>query len=88
MADSGNGYKLAALKNLAKDPDYYKKLGSRGGKAPTTKPKGFAANLERARIAGAMSGKISRKGYKLIEHTETSGTYQRKSDGVIVEIKY
>jgi len=88
MPGTSQGAKLAAQKNLAKDPDYYKKLGSRGGKAPTTKPKGFAANLERARIAGRKAGEIGRKGHRLIERTETSGTYQRKSDGVIVEIKY
>lgn len=41
--------------------DFYKNIGSRGGKAPSDKPKGFAANLELARIAGAKGGKISRR---------------------------
>ena len=83
-----SGGKLTAQKNLAKDPDFYRKLGSRGGKAKTTKPKGFAADKNNARTAGATGGRYSRKGHKLIERTETSGTYRRLSDGAIVEIKY
>lgn len=37
-------------------------IGSKGGSAPTKKPKGFAANPELARIAGAKGGSISRRG--------------------------
>ena len=68
---------------------------SRGGKIGNTG--GFASNVigndgltgyERARVAGRKSGEISRRGYKFIERTETSGTYRRLSDGAIVEIKY
>lgn len=88
MPGTSQGSKLAAQKNLAKDPDYYKKLGSRGGKVPTTKPKGFAADNVRAHIAGSLGGRYGRIGHKLMERTETSGTYRRLSDGVIVEIKY
>lgn len=88
MPGTSQGSKLAAQKNLAKDPDYYRKLGAIGGKAPTTKPKGFAADKNKALTAGAIGGRYSRKGYKLMERTETSGTYRRLSDGVIVEIKY
>lgn len=83
-----SGGKLTAQKNLAKDPDYYRKLGSLGGKAPTITPKGFAANKDTARSAGFTGGRYSRKGHKLLERTETSGTYRRLSDGAIVEIKY
>ena len=88
MSGSVKGGKLTAQKNLAKDPDFYRKLGSLGGKAPTTKPKGFAADNHIARSAGATGGTYSRKGHKLLERTETSGTYRRLSDGAIVEIKY
>ena len=88
MAGNTAGGKKSAQKIQAKDPDFFKRIGSIGGKSPTTKPKGFAADLERARAAGAISGKISRKGHKLLERTETSGTYRRLSDGAIVEIKY
>ena len=64
-----------------------RELGSRGGSVNGTKG-GFASDNVRARIAGSMGGKYSRKGYKLIERTETSGTYRRMSDGATVEIKY
>ena len=60
-----------------------RELGSRGGSVKSTTG-GFAADSARARTAG----KCSRKGYKLIERTETSGTYRRLSDGATVEIKY
>lgn len=46
-------------KNLAKDPDYYKKIGSVGGSR--TGIKGFAANRELARTAGTIGGRISRR---------------------------
>lgn len=42
--------------------DYYAKIGRIGGSAIATKPKGFAANPELARIAGAKGGKISKRG--------------------------
>ena len=43
-------------------------LGSRGGKAPTTKPKGFAANPQLARTAGALGGRISRRTKKVVSN--------------------
>lgn len=46
--------------NLARDPDHYKKIGKLGGKAKFP-GKGFAANPELARIAGARGGTISRR---------------------------
>ena len=42
--------------------DFYKRIGSIGGKTPTTKPKGFAANPELAKKAGAIGGKRSKRG--------------------------
>ena len=88
MSGSVSGGKLAAQKNLAKDPDFYRKLGSRGGKAQTTKPKGFAANLERARIAGRKSGEISRKGLKFIKEDNGVRTYIARDTGKVVEYIY
>lgn len=41
--------------------DFYKRIGSIGGKVPTDKPKGFAANPALARIAGTKGGRISRR---------------------------
>ena len=82
------GGKLTAQKNLAKDPDYYRKLGSLGGKAPTTKPKGFAADIERARIAGRKSGEISKKGLKFIKEYKGVRTYIARDTGKVVEYIY
>lgn len=42
--------------------DFYKRIGAIGGRAVTSRPKGFGANRELARIAGAKGGKISRRG--------------------------
>ena len=53
------GGKKAAAKNLAQDPDFYKKIGAKGGRNGTTG--GFAANPELARIAGQKGGRISRR---------------------------
>lgn len=44
--------------------DFYKRIGSLGGLKPTTKLKGFAANRELARVAGAVGGHISKRGPK------------------------
>lgn len=59
MAGTIEGGRKAAAKNLAKDPDFYKKIGSKGGKNGNTG--GFAGNPELARIAGSKGGKISRR---------------------------
>ena len=49
--------------------DYYKRIGIKGGKVGGpeyqkggSKPTGFAANIERAKAAGSIGGRISRKG--------------------------
>lgn len=60
MAGTIAGGKKAAAKNLAKDPMFYAKIGSTGGKHGHTG--GFAANPELARIAGARGGRVSRRG--------------------------
>ena len=86
MAGTKAGGQKAAAKNLAKDPSFYAKIGAKGGRNGNTG--GFAADNVRARTAGSMGGTYSRKGHKLLERTETSGTYRRLSDGAIVEIKY
>lgn len=56
------GGKKAAKTNLSNNPNFYQEIGSKGGKTPG-KPKGFAANPELARTAGAKGGaKSSRAG--------------------------
>ncbi|MCA9335994.1 hypothetical protein KC967_03770 [Candidatus Saccharibacteria bacterium] len=59
MAGTKAGGLKAAQKNLAKDPNFYAKIGRKGGQAGHTG--GFAANPELARIAGAKGGRISRR---------------------------
>lgn len=48
-------------------PGFYSEIGRMGGKAGHTG--GFAANRELARIAGAIGGHISRRGYKYDRET-------------------
>lgn len=59
MAGTKIGGQKAAARNLANDPDFYRRIGSIGGKNSTTG--GFAANRELARIAGAKGGRISKR---------------------------
>lgn len=62
MVGSREGALKAKQKILARDKDFYKRIGRLGGSAETSEPKGFACNPERARIAGAKGGKISKRG--------------------------
>lgn len=62
-----SGTKLGGLKtretNLKKyGSDYYKRIGAIGGRKVTNTPKGFAANPELARLAGAKGGRKSKRG--------------------------
>ena len=59
MAGTKVGGRKAAAKNLARDPQFYAKIGARGGKNGHTG--GFAANPELARVAGARGGRVSRR---------------------------
>ena len=60
MAGNREGGLKAAEKNKARDPDFYAKIGRKGGKAGHTG--GFAANRELASIAGKIGGRISKRG--------------------------
>ena len=60
MAGTKAGGKKSKAKNLARDPEFYAKIGAKGGRNGHTG--GFAANPELARIAGAKGGRISRRG--------------------------
>ncbi|WP_336874369.1 hypothetical protein [Rhodococcus qingshengii] len=64
-----SGTKAGGLKardrNLAKDPDFYKKIGAIDGRLGTTG--GFAADRKLARIAGAKGGRISKRGKKEVK---------------------
>lgn len=68
MAGNAAGGRKAYLKNIAKDPNFYANIGRKGGK--NGKTGGFASNVvgkdgltgaERARIAGAAGGRVSRR---------------------------
>jgi general stress protein YciG len=59
MAGTKEGGVKAAAKNLQRDPEFYAKIGAKGGRNGRTG--GFAANPELARIAGAKGGRISRR---------------------------
>lgn len=59
MAGTKAGGQKAAAKNLARDPDFYAKIGAKGGRNGNTG--GFAANPQLARIAGQKGGRISRR---------------------------
>ena len=62
MAGSKIGGLKARDKNLAKDPDFYRNIGRRGGLVKV--PKGFALNPELAKTSGAKGGRISTRGRK------------------------
>lgn len=53
------GIKAAATNKKRYGADFYKKIGSKGGKKGTTG--GFAANPELARIAGRKGGRKSKR---------------------------
>ena len=65
MSGTPEGGKKTARTNLEKyGKDFYKRIGAKGGRngcGPDYKG-GFAADVERARIAGAKGGRISRRG--------------------------
>lgn len=65
MAGNQIGGKLAAKKNLAKDPNFYKIIGQKGGRKKGVR-KGFAANPDLARLAGAKGGRVSRRAKKVV----------------------
>lgn len=69
MAGTKAGGAKAAATNLRNDPDFYKKIGSIGGKLSNNG--GFASlkvgadgltGVERAKVAGTVGGKLSRRG--------------------------
>lgn len=60
MAGTKEGGIKAARANKLRDPDFYRRIGSIGGKNGHTG--GFAANPELAKIAGQKGGRLSRRG--------------------------
>lgn len=70
MPQTPEGSKKARATLLAKDPDYFKKLGKLGGKAKV--PKGFA-KMDKDRLSevssrgGSMPRKRSKKAQELLD---------------------
>lgn len=69
MAGTREGGLKAAKANLERDPDFYKRIGQKGGRVSCDG--GFASNKvgkdgltgqQRAKIVGAKGGKISKRG--------------------------
>ena len=60
MSGTIEGGKKAAAKNLAKNPNFYREIGRKGGQNGHTG--GFASNPALARIAGRKGGRISQRG--------------------------
>ena len=80
------GKKCAQVNKERHGEDYYKRIGSKGGKAKTTKPKGFAANPALAKLAGHMAGSVGKRGYKLLKVEGDYGYYIRKATGETVKL--
>lgn len=55
------GLKAAKTNKLRYGKDFYVNIGRKGGTAYHAFPRGFAANIELASIAGAKGGRISRR---------------------------
>jgi general stress protein YciG len=63
MSGTKEGGARAAATNMARHGnDFYKRIGTKGGSSPKTRPAGFAVNRELARVAGCKGGLISRRG--------------------------
>lgn len=55
------GLKAAKMNKELYGDNFYRIIGSKGGQQKPSKPRGFAANKELARIAGAKGGRTSRR---------------------------
>lgn len=60
MAEKKTGRQEYLERLLAKDPDYFKRIGARGGSVHRDRP--FALDKELAAAAGAKGGAISKRG--------------------------
>lgn len=72
MAGTKAGGKKASITNKEKHgEDFYKRIGSKGGKSGDHSKRGFASNPELAREAGRKGGKKSRRGKSKKNSKET-----------------
>lgn len=64
MSGTKEGARKAVAKILERDPEFFRRIGTAGGK--NGKTGGFAANPALARIAGAKGGRISRRRARVV----------------------
>lgn len=68
MSGTVSGGRKAAATNLARNPNFYRDIGRKGGSI--SRGGGFAGRPDAARKAGATGGSRSRRGFKLLEVLE------------------
>lgn len=61
MAGTEAGGRKAAATILAKNPNFYREIGKKGGSRSRGDKTGFALNREAARICGTKGGRISKR---------------------------
>lgn len=83
MSGTSIGARKATQRILRRDPDHFKRIGQIGGRNGTTG--GFADNHERASVAGAKGGKLSKKGHKYLRTEDGYRYYTKLSSGRIVK---
>lgn len=77
MAGTINGGRAAAATNKRKyGESFYKRIGALGGANSGTG--GFYKDKERAKIAGALGGTRSKRGYKLVDGEYVKNAEPRK----------
>lgn len=79
------GLKAAETNKKKYGDNFYAEIGRKGGKACTTK--GFGANRELARLAGAKGGTISRRGPATKPRKDKGVPHKRPIEEPIVEVK-
>jgi len=74
MAGTKDGGKAAAATNKSKyGENFYEVIGAEGGRKGRTG--GFYEDRERARLAGAKGGTISRRGFRAVKQEDGSYEY-------------
>lgn len=86
MAGNKEGGMKAAQKNLARDPDFYKKIGSKGGK--NGHEGGFWSNRKLASTAGIRGGKLSKRGFRLVKKDDEFVYYVDKANGKELKVPW
>ena len=78
------GLKAAAINREKYGKDFYRNIGRQGGRAGNTG--GFYGNSKRAKEAGAIGGRIGKRGKKLIKKEGLLYTYITSEGRIIKEI--